>query len=100
MGVSVANLPLSVSDDNINLGDKDSVRRRALWALEGKPDLNMFSQVEIPDIGTPEPSAKKFELCTCQRTISGPVLLLTIRCSHQAILPCHGVHIWKRGRKA
>ena len=58
MGVSVANLPLSVSDDNINLGDKDSVRRRALWALEGKPDLNTFSKVEIPDISTPELSGE------------------------------------------
>lgn len=54
MGVSVANLPLSVSDDNINLGDRDSVRRRALRALEGKPDFSPFSKVEIPDIGTPE----------------------------------------------
>ncbi|KAF9779559.1 hypothetical protein BJ322DRAFT_364145 [Thelephora terrestris] len=63
MGVSVANLPLSVSDDNINLGDKDSVRRRALWALEGKPDFSSFSKVEIPDIGVPEPP-KKFEFST------------------------------------
>jgi len=75
MGVSVANLPLSVSDDNINLGDKDSVRRRALWALEGKPDLNTFSQVEIPDFGTPEVSTKKFDSCTCKRPIANPTPL-------------------------
>ena len=100
MGVSVANLPLSVSDDNINLGDKDSVRRRALWALEGKQDLTTFSKVEIPDIGTPELSAKKFELCTCKRTITNPVMLLITRYSHQAFLPRNGVHIWKCCRKA
>lgn len=49
MGVSLPELPPAHSDDNINLGDKDSIRRRALWALEGKPDL-AFSKVEIPDI--------------------------------------------------
>ena len=36
MGVSLPSIPKSSSEDNINLGDKDSVRRRALWALEGK----------------------------------------------------------------
>jgi len=61
MGVSIAELPVSWSDENINIRDKDSVRRRALWALEGKPDSNSFSTVEIPDISTPEIS-KKFEL--------------------------------------
>ena len=100
MGVSVANLPLSVSDDNINLGDKDSVRRRALWALEGKSDLNAFSKVEIPDIGTPELSAKKFEFCTCQLTITNLILLLITRYSYQAFLPCDWIHIRKCGRKA
>ena len=100
MGVSVANLPLSVSDDNINLGEMDSVRRRALWALEGKPDLNTFSKVEIPDIGTPELSTKKFEFCTCKRTIANPALLLITRYSHQATLARPGIHIWKCGRKA
>ena len=78
MGVSVANLPLSVSDDNINLGDKDSVRRRALWALEGKSDVNAFSKVEIPDIGTPELSTKKFEFCAWRCPITNPTLLLTL----------------------
>jgi hypothetical protein len=61
MGVAVADLPLSLSDDNINLGDKDSVRRRALWALEGKSDNNDSFKVEIPDISTPEIN-KKFDL--------------------------------------
>jgi hypothetical protein len=54
MGVPVTDLPLSLSDDNINLGDKDSVRRRALWALEGKSDNNDSFKVEIPDISIPE----------------------------------------------
>jgi predicted nucleic acid-binding Zn-ribbon protein len=62
MGVSLPDLPFAHSDDNINLGDKDSVRRRALWALEGKPDL-AFSKVEIPDITSPD-MIKSFELPT------------------------------------
>ncbi|KAF9482007.1 hypothetical protein BDN70DRAFT_930413 [Pholiota conissans] len=53
MGVALPDLPLSTSDDNINLGEKDSIRRRALWALEGKPDVS-FNKVEIPDISTPD----------------------------------------------
>ncbi|KAG1820581.1 uncharacterized protein BJ212DRAFT_1340918 [Suillus subaureus] len=52
MGVSLPDLPTTNSDDNVNLGDRDSIRRRALWALEGKPDL-AFSKVEIPDITSP-----------------------------------------------
>lgn len=59
MGVSLPELPSAHSDDNINLGDKDSIRRRALWALEGKPDL-AFSKVEIPDITSPDVT-KPFE---------------------------------------
>jgi hypothetical protein len=53
MGVSVPNLPVSKPEDNINLGDKDSIRRRALWALEGKPDVS-FSKVEIPELVSPQ----------------------------------------------
>jgi hypothetical protein len=53
MGVSLPDLPAVHTDDNVNLGDKDSIRRRALWALEGKPDL-AFSKVEIPDITSPD----------------------------------------------
>ena len=100
MGVSVANLPLSVSDDNINLGDKDSVRRRALWALEGKPDLNTFSKVEIPDIGAPELSTKKFEFCTWRFAITNLTPLLTASFSNQAFIPRHWIDVWKCGRKA
>jgi hypothetical protein len=48
MGISLPDLPVSMSEDNINLGEKDSIRRRALWALEGKPDVS-FAKVEIPD---------------------------------------------------
>lgn len=53
MGVSLPELPPSNSDTNVNFGDKDSIRRRALWALEGKPDVS-FAKVEIPDIATPD----------------------------------------------
>lgn len=59
MGVSLPDLPPAHSDDNINFGDRDSIRRRALLALEGKPDF-AFSKVEIPDITSPD-STKSFE---------------------------------------
>ncbi|EGO01560.1 hypothetical protein SERLA73DRAFT_166106, partial [Serpula lacrymans var. lacrymans S7.3] len=62
MGVSLPDLPVS-KEDNINFGDKDSIRRRALWALEGKPDL-AFSKVEIPELSTPDLSKKTFEFPT------------------------------------
>ncbi|KAG9317147.1 hypothetical protein JVU11DRAFT_1339 [Chiua virens] len=63
MGVSLPDLPtVPHSEDNFNLGDKDSIRRRALLALEGKPDLT-FSKVEIPDISSPDAS-KPFEFPT------------------------------------
>jgi len=51
MGMSVPDLPPSTSEDNINLGEKDSIRRRALLALEGKADIT-FNKVEIPDFST------------------------------------------------
>jgi len=60
MGVAVPDLPPSSSDDNINLGDKDSIRRRALWALEGKPDLP-YSKVEIPELVSPETEKNSFD---------------------------------------
>ncbi|KAL6306701.1 hypothetical protein BKA93DRAFT_135238 [Sparassis latifolia] len=64
MGVSLPSVPTSVSDDNINLGDKDSVRRRALWALEGKTEVGNFSKVEIPEFDTAELGKRTFELPT------------------------------------
>lgn len=60
MGVSLPSVPLSLSDDNINLGDKDSIRRRALWTLEGKTDVGSFSKVEIPELGAAE-TKKSFD---------------------------------------
>ncbi|KAI9575018.1 hypothetical protein HD554DRAFT_141524 [Boletus coccyginus] len=62
MGVSLPELPPAHSDDNVNLGDRDSIRRRALWALEGKPDMS-FSKVEIPDISSPD-TIRSFEFPT------------------------------------
>ncbi|PPQ77283.1 hypothetical protein CVT25_010865 [Psilocybe cyanescens] len=67
MGVALPDLPASTSDDNINLGEKDSIRRRALWALEGKPDVS-FSKVEIPDISTPDIEKMMFDFSTKSST--------------------------------
>lgn len=64
MGVSIPELTPSNSEDNINLGDKDSIRRRALWALEGKPDSGSFSRVEIPELTTPE-LERRMDFRTC-----------------------------------
>lgn len=53
MGVSVAELTPSPSRDSFNLGEKDSIRQKALWALEGKPDAS-YIKVEIPELSTTE----------------------------------------------
>jgi hypothetical protein len=45
MGVVLPTLSTSNSEDNMSLGDKDSIRRRALWALEGKSSPDGFSPV-------------------------------------------------------
>lgn len=63
MGVSIPDLPPSTSEDNINLGEKDSIRRRALWALEGKADV-AFSKVEIPELSTPVMEKMMFDFAT------------------------------------
>jgi hypothetical protein len=60
MGVQLPNTSVSSSDENINLGDKDSIRRRALLTLEGKTDVGAFSRVEIPELSTPD-IEKRFE---------------------------------------
>ena len=62
MGVSIPDLPPSTSDDNINFGDTDSIRRRALWALEGKSDVP-YSKVEIPELSTPVMDNLTCDLC-------------------------------------
>ncbi|VDC06224.1 unnamed protein product [Peniophora sp. CBMAI 1063] len=59
MGVE---LPVQDRELNINLGDRDSVRRRALWALEGKSGADNFAPVEIPVLNTPELERRLFEL--------------------------------------
>ncbi|EIN10784.1 hypothetical protein PUNSTDRAFT_43580 [Punctularia strigosozonata HHB-11173 SS5] len=64
MGVSIpfSGLSASLSDsDNVNFGDKDSIRRRALMALEGKSDVGTFSKVQIPDFDSPTLVKKPFE---------------------------------------
>jgi len=60
MGVSLPDLPLPAPQDNVNLGEKDSIRRRALLALEGKPDM-AFSKVEIPELSTPDMEKMMFD---------------------------------------
>ncbi|KAF5357652.1 hypothetical protein D9758_007447 [Tetrapyrgos nigripes] len=55
MGVTLPDLP-----EDINPGEKDSIRRRALWALEGKPDAS-FSKVEIPELSTPDMEKRIFD---------------------------------------
>ena len=62
MGVTLPDLPPSASVDNINLGEKDSIRRRALWALEGKPDVP-YNKVEIPELSTPVIEKMMFDFC-------------------------------------
>ncbi|KAN0131044.1 hypothetical protein V8E53_011177 [Lactarius tabidus] len=62
MGVALPTLSTSNSEDNMNLGDKDSIRRRALWALEGKSSPDGFLPVEIPELGTPEIERRISEL--------------------------------------
>jgi hypothetical protein len=62
MGVALPTLSTSNSEDNMNLGDKDSIRRRALWALEGKSSPDGFSPVEIPELSTPEIERRISEL--------------------------------------
>ncbi|KAH8996978.1 hypothetical protein EDB86DRAFT_3076906 [Lactarius hatsudake] len=62
MGVTLPALSASNSEDNVTLGDKDSIRRRALWALEGKPSPDGFSPVEIPELSSPEIERRISEL--------------------------------------
>ncbi|KAH9021326.1 hypothetical protein EDB84DRAFT_1565364 [Lactarius hengduanensis] len=62
MGVTLPALATSNSEDNVTLGDKDSIRRRALWALEGKPSPDGFSPVEIPELSSPEIERRISEL--------------------------------------
>ncbi|KLO16387.1 hypothetical protein SCHPADRAFT_926618 [Schizopora paradoxa] len=53
MGVDVVSLPPSSSDDNVNFGDKDSIRRRALLALEGNRGFDAkVGMVEIPEFNS------------------------------------------------
>lgn len=94
MGVSVPDLPPSLSEDNINLGEKDSVRRRALWALEGKGDV-AFSKVEIPELDTSNAAEKKFDFR--ESTDSRRYVFETYTlCSEQTVLPSRGWFQFRR----
>ncbi|KAG6820171.1 hypothetical protein H0H93_004434 [Arthromyces matolae] len=72
MGVSIPDLPPSTSEDNVNLGEKDSIRRRALWALEGKPDV-AYSKVEIPELSTPVMEKVMFDFATKASQPQNPI---------------------------
>lgn len=61
MGVSVPDLPTASAE--VSASEKDSIRRRALWALEGKQDDASYSKVEIPELSTPEIERKMFDFC-------------------------------------
>lgn len=63
MGVTIPDLPHCPSDDNVNLGEKDSIRRRALWALEGKPDAPC-PKVEIPELSNSDMERLIFDFQT------------------------------------
>lgn len=96
MGVSLPAISPSVSDDNINLGDKDSIRRRALWTLEGKTDVGTFSKVEIPELDTAGAAKKPFDLRM------SPALVVILKdtdldFSYQAVLPSRPrSKLWRR----
>jgi hypothetical protein len=62
MSVALPTIYTSNSEDNMSLGDKSSIRRRALWALEGKPNPGGFSPVEIPELSIPEIDRRISEL--------------------------------------
>ncbi|KAF8211507.1 hypothetical protein K438DRAFT_46892 [Mycena galopus ATCC 62051] len=49
MGVPVSDTMVSPAEDP---AEKDSIRRHALWALEGKRDAS-YTKVEIPELPTP-----------------------------------------------
>ena len=95
MGVILPAIAAS-TQDNINLGDKDSIRRRALLALEGKTDMGAFSKVEIPELNTPD-IEKRFEF----RALRSTTPLSSISNSHvlsskQAVVsPRHWCGLWQ-----
>jgi hypothetical protein len=85
MGVALPTISTSNSEDNMSLGDKDSIRRRALWALEGKPNPDGFSPVEILELSTPEIERRISELRMFISIFFVPQL--TPRHSEQAAFP-------------
>lgn len=102
MGVSMPDLPISLSslssmssmsssDEN---AEKDSIRRRALWALEGKPDagvLSSYSKVEIPDVLDEEKQAQDgsfdFRMFFFSVFDPCPNLLVLLFCSDETLFP-------------
>jgi hypothetical protein len=56
MGVAAAELRQTSPDE---AGDRDSIRRRALLALEGHSELGAFASMEIPQLASPEVATPK-----------------------------------------
>ena len=99
MGVALPSIPISSSEDNINLGDKDSIRRRALWALEGRDSGGSFS-VEIPELDQPEvPKRSSFDFRTCFPDISYALPLRNNPASKPSFPPGVGSGFSKRDSK-
>jgi hypothetical protein len=79
---------LRTTEDNASLGDKDSIRRRALMALEGNSELGSFSTMALPDLGTPEPAKPEFSFCTfSHRACLLPARSWTFRSDDQVVPP-------------
>ncbi|OCH85150.1 hypothetical protein OBBRIDRAFT_860406 [Obba rivulosa] len=65
--VPLEHVSTPAEDMNASLGDRDSLRRRALLALEGKTRMGAFAPVAIPELDTDasdEPPRRSFEFPT------------------------------------
>ncbi|KAF5393793.1 hypothetical protein D9757_000382 [Collybiopsis confluens] len=68
MGVSLPDFSAPSVDESSN--EKDFIRRRALWALEGKQDDASYSKVEIPELSSPDIEKKMFDFTS--KSFSAP----------------------------
>lgn len=87
--MTLPDLPPSASEDNINLGEKDSIRRRALWALEGKPNVS-YNKVEIPELSTPVIEKMMFDFC--KFCLLFPILVINLA------VPSNKNYLWEQSQ--